>query len=93
MPKMMSDIGIVLNKMELTELVRTLGCDGMGNVTYNQITMITAPPMKNEGIKWVKWVNREFHGLDVHGAGRSNCDSGGRVQPEIRRDGWDGDNR
>jgi Ca2+-binding EF-hand superfamily protein len=67
MPKMMTDIGVVLNKTELTELVRLLDCDGTGKITYDQFMMIMAPPMNNERIKWV---NRAFDQLDVDGVGR-----------------------
>jgi Ca2+-binding EF-hand superfamily protein len=67
MPKLMSDIGVILNKTELTELVRLLDCNGTGKIPYDQFMIAMAPPMNEERIKWV---NRAFDRLDVDRTGR-----------------------
>ena len=66
LPKLMNDIGIILNKTELNELVRLMDKDGTGTIDYEEFLYQMAPPMNETRITWV---NKAFDKLDVDGTG------------------------
>lgn len=66
LPKLMNDIGIILNKTELQELTRLLDRDGSGTISYDEFLYQMAPPINEERIKWI---NKAFDKLDVDGSG------------------------
>jgi Ca2+-binding EF-hand superfamily protein len=66
LPKLMNDIGVVLNKTELTELGRLLDRDNSGAITYDEFLYQMAPPLSQER---VKWINAAFDKLDTDGSG------------------------
>jgi Ca2+-binding EF-hand superfamily protein len=67
LPKLMNDIGVVLNKTELTELGRLLDRDNSGTITYDEFLYQMAPPLSEER---VKWINKAFDKLDTDGSGQ-----------------------
>lgn len=69
LPKLMNDIGVILNKTELTELERLLDRNGDGNISYDEFLYQMAPPLSEERIKWI---NKAFDKLDVDGSGVVN---------------------
>ena len=66
LPKLMNDIGVILNKTELTELERLLDRNGDGTIDYEEFLFQMAPPMSEERIKWC---NKAFDKLDHDGSG------------------------
>ena len=66
LPKLMGDIGVILNKTELTELARLLDRNGDGSIDYEEFLYYMAPPMSDERLKWV---NKAFDKLDADGSG------------------------
>ena len=66
LPKLMNDIGIILNKTELQELIRLLDRDGSGTISYDEFLYQMAPPLNEERIKWI---NKAFDKLDIDGSG------------------------
>lgn len=66
LPKLMHDIGIILNKTELQELIRNLDRDGNGTIDYDEFLIKLAPPMNEERISWC---NKAFDKLDKDGSG------------------------
>lgn len=66
LPKLMNDIGVILNKTELTELIRLLDRNGDGTISYDEFLYQMAPPLSEERIKWI---NKAFDKLDVDGSG------------------------
>ncbi|OHT14604.1 EF hand family protein [Tritrichomonas foetus] len=69
LPKLMNDIGVILNKTELTELERLLDKNGDGTISYDEFLYQMAPPLSEERIKWI---NKAFDKLDVDGSGLVN---------------------
>ena len=69
LPKLMNDIGVILNKTELTELERLLDRNGDGTISYDEFLYQMAPPLSEERIKWI---NKAFDKLDVDGSGLVN---------------------
>ncbi|KAK8882116.1 hypothetical protein M9Y10_044756 [Tritrichomonas musculus] len=69
LPKLMNDIGVILNKTELTELERLLDRNGDGTISYDEFLYQMAPPLSEERIKWI---NKAFDKLDVDGSGVVN---------------------
>jgi Ca2+-binding EF-hand superfamily protein len=67
LPKLMGDIGVILNKTELNELARLLDRDGNGRVSYDEFLFQMAPPLNEERIRWI---NKAFDKLDVDGSGK-----------------------
>ena len=67
LPKLLNDIGIILNKTELSELSRILDVNGDGTINYNEFLVMLAPPMSDERIEWC---NKAFDKLDVDGSGK-----------------------
>jgi hypothetical protein len=45
LPKLMGDIGVILNKTELNELIRLLDRDGSGSISYDEFLYPMAPPL------------------------------------------------
>lgn len=66
LPKLMTDIGVILNKTELSELARLLDRTGDGTISYDEFLYQMAPPLSEERIKWI---NKAFDKLDVDGSG------------------------
>ncbi|EAX90795.1 EF hand family protein [Trichomonas vaginalis G3] len=66
LPKLMNDIGVILNKTELNELIRLLDSNGNGTIDYDEFLYQMAPPMNEERIKWC---NKAFDKLDKDGSG------------------------
>ena len=66
LPKLMNDIGVILNKTELSELERLLDRNGDGTIDYEEFLFQMAPPMSEERIKWC---NKAFDKLDHDGSG------------------------
>lgn len=69
LPKLMTDIGVILNKTELSELARLLDRTGDGTISYDEFLYQMAPPLSEERIKWI---NKAFDKLDVDGSGVVN---------------------
>jgi Ca2+-binding EF-hand superfamily protein len=69
LPKLMGDIGVILNKTELNELIRLLDRDGSGSISYDEFLYQMAPPLNEERIRWI---NKAFDKLDVDGSGVVN---------------------
>ena len=67
LPKLMCDIGVILNKTELNELIRLLDRNGDGTICYEEFLYQMAPPLNEERIKWI---NKAFDKLDVDGSGQ-----------------------
>jgi Ca2+-binding EF-hand superfamily protein len=67
LPKLMGDIGVILNKTELNELARLLDRDGSGRISYDEFLFQMAPPLSEERIRWI---NKAFDKLDVDGSGK-----------------------
>ena len=67
LPKLMCDIGVILNKTELNELTRLLDRNGDGTICYEEFLYQMAPPLNEERIKWI---NKAFDKLDVDGSGQ-----------------------
>jgi Ca2+-binding EF-hand superfamily protein len=67
LPKLIGDIGVILNKTELNELIRLLDTDGSGEISYDEFLYQMAPPLNEERIKWI---NKAFDKLDVDGSGQ-----------------------
>jgi Ca2+-binding EF-hand superfamily protein len=67
LPKLMGDIGVILNKTELNELIRLLDKSGDGEISYDEFLYQMAPPLSEERIKWI---NKAFDKLDVDGSGQ-----------------------
>jgi Ca2+-binding EF-hand superfamily protein len=67
LPKLMGDIGVILNKTELNELIRLLDRDGSGSISYDEFLYQMAPPLSEERIRWI---NKAFDKLDVDGSGK-----------------------
>jgi Ca2+-binding EF-hand superfamily protein len=67
LPKLMGDIGVILNKTELNELIRLLDRDGNGRISYDEFLYQMAPPLSEERIRWI---NKAFDKLDVDGSGK-----------------------
>jgi Ca2+-binding EF-hand superfamily protein len=67
LPKLMGDIGVILNKTELNELVRLLDRDGGGEISYDEFLYQMAPPLTEDRIYWI---NKAFDKLDVDGSGK-----------------------
>lgn len=66
LPRLMSDVGILMNKTELNELERLLDRNGDGTISYDEFLYQMAPPLSDERIKWI---NKAFDKLDVDGTG------------------------
>ena len=66
LPKLMNDIGVILNRTELTELCRLLDRNGDGQISYDEFLFQMAPPLSEERIKWI---NKAFDKLDRDGTG------------------------
>lgn len=71
LPKLMNDIGIILNKTEMNELIRLLDKNGDGTIDYEEFLYQMAPPLNDERIKWI---NKAFDKLDVDGSGTVTID-------------------
>lgn len=71
LPKLMNDIGIILNKTEMQELMRLLDKNGDGTICYEEFLYQMAPPLSDERIKWI---NKAFDKLDVDGSGQVTID-------------------
>jgi Ca2+-binding EF-hand superfamily protein len=67
LPKLMGDIGVILNKTELNELIRLMDRDGNGRISYDEFLYQMAPPLSEERIRWI---NKAFDKLDVDGSGK-----------------------
>jgi Ca2+-binding EF-hand superfamily protein len=67
LPKLMGDIGVILNKTELNELIRLLDRNGDGTIDYEEFLYQMAPPLTEERIRWI---NKAFDKLDVDGSGQ-----------------------
>jgi len=66
LPKLMNDVGVILNKTEISELSRLLDRNGDGTICYEEFIFHLAPPLSEERIKWC---NKAFDKLDVDGSG------------------------
>ena len=66
LPKLMNDIGVILNKTELNELIRLLDRDGSGTINYQEFLYQMAPPLSEERLQWI---NKAFEKLDIDGSG------------------------
>lgn len=66
LPKLLGDIGVLLNRTEINELARMLDRDGDGSVSFDEFIYYFAPPM-NDVRK--EWVNRAFDKMDRNGNG------------------------
>jgi Ca2+-binding EF-hand superfamily protein len=65
--RLITDLGVILNKTELVELIRLLDLDHTGQITYTQFLRKVAPPLTSDRLVWI---NRAFDKLDVNGTGR-----------------------
>ncbi|KAH0793058.1 EF hand family protein [Histomonas meleagridis] len=66
LPKLLSEIGVIVNKTELNELIRLFDKNGDGKISYDEFLYQIAPPLSEERIKWI---NKAFDKLDVDGSG------------------------
>jgi Ca2+-binding EF-hand superfamily protein len=66
LPKLMGDIGVVVNKTELQELIRLLDRDGNGVINYEEFLFQMSPPLSEARIQWI---NKAFDKLDADGNG------------------------
>jgi Ca2+-binding EF-hand superfamily protein len=65
-PKLMGDIGVLLNRTELAELSRMLDRNGDGQLSYNEFIYYLAPPLNEFRIRLI---NEAFDSLDKNGNG------------------------
>lgn len=61
LPKMLGDIGVLLNKTEIDELSRMLDRNGDGSISFDEFIYHFAPPMSQ---KRIDIVNKAFDNLD-----------------------------
>lgn len=61
LPKMLGDVGVLLNKTEIDELSRMLDRNGNGSISFNEFIYHFAPPMSQRRIDIV---NKAFDHLD-----------------------------
>ena len=66
LPKLLGDIGVLLNKTEIAELGRMLDRNGDGQITYDEFVYHFAPPLNKFR---QDAVNRAFDYLDKNGNG------------------------
>ena len=66
LPKLMNDIGVILNKTELAELARHLDKNGDGHICFEEFLFHMAPPMSESRISWC---NKAYNKLDANGDG------------------------
>ncbi|OHS93152.1 EF hand family protein [Tritrichomonas foetus] len=66
LPKLLGDIGVLLNKTEIDELSRMLDRNGDGSISYDEFLYYFAPPMSTRRIDVV---NRAFDHMDKNGNG------------------------
>jgi Ca2+-binding EF-hand superfamily protein len=65
-PKLLGDIGVLLNKTELAELARLLDRNGDGTISYEEFIYFLAPPLNEFRLKLI---NETFDTLDRNGNG------------------------
>jgi Ca2+-binding EF-hand superfamily protein len=65
-PKVMGDIGVLLNKTELAELARLLDRNGDGQISYDEFIHYLAPPLNEFRLKLI---GEALAKLDVNGNG------------------------
>jgi Ca2+-binding EF-hand superfamily protein len=65
-PKLMGDIGVLLNKTELSELARMLDRNGDGRISYEEFIYYLAPPLTQFRLNLIE---EAFAKLDVNGNG------------------------
>jgi Ca2+-binding EF-hand superfamily protein len=70
-PKLLGDIGVLLNKTELAELGRLLDRNGDGVISYEEFIYYLAPPLNDFRLKLV---NDTFDTLDRNGNGVLDID-------------------
>jgi Ca2+-binding EF-hand superfamily protein len=67
LPKLIGDIGVVVNRLELNELIRLLDRNGDGEISYTDFLFQLAPPLSEDRIQWI---NKAFDKLDARGTGK-----------------------
>jgi Ca2+-binding EF-hand superfamily protein len=67
LPKLMGDIGLALDKTELTELAQLLDRDHNGSISYDEFLFQMSPPLTEERILWI---NKAFDKLDADRSGK-----------------------
>lgn len=70
LPKLLADIGVLLNRTEIEELGRMLDRNGDGQVSYDEFIYYFAPPMNQFR---TDLVTRVFEFLDKNGNGVLEC--------------------
>jgi Ca2+-binding EF-hand superfamily protein len=70
-PKLMGDIGVLLNKTELSELGRLLDRNGDGVISYEEFIYFLAPPLNDFRLRLI---NETFDALDRNGNGVLDID-------------------
>lgn len=71
LPKLMADIGVLLNKTEISELGRMLDRDGDGSISFEEFIFKFAPPMNQNRLNIV---NACFDYMDKDGSGTLTVD-------------------
>jgi Ca2+-binding EF-hand superfamily protein len=69
LPRFIGDIGIIVNRIELDELVRLLDRNGDGLISYRDFALQLAPLLNESRLQWV---NRSFDKLDSRGGGKAS---------------------
>jgi Ca2+-binding EF-hand superfamily protein len=80
-PKLLADIGILLNKTELSELSRLLDRDGDGVITYEEFIYFLAPPLNAFRLRLV---NEAFDFLDKNHNGIIDINDFRNIHAETR---------
>jgi Ca2+-binding EF-hand superfamily protein len=80
-PKLLGDIGVLLNKTELAELGRLLDRDGDGVITYDEFIYFLAPPLNPFRLGLI---NEAFDFLDKNGNGIIDINDFRQIHAETR---------
>nr|AGM32361.1 EF-hand family protein [Coptotermes formosanus] len=63
LPKLINDIGLILNKTELAELIRIIDKDADGFISFDEFLFALAPPLSDSRITWIV---KAFDKLDIN---------------------------
>lgn len=79
LPKLLGDIGVLINKTEIDELARILDRDGNGMISYDEFIYHLAPPMN---ARRIDIVNKAYNSIDKNNDGHITIEDIKKINPD-----------